>query len=74
MAKGVEIRGNTVRVYFKYNGQKCREPIPGGATPANIANAERLAAIINYEIDQGTFNYARHFPDSAKLKISTIGY
>ena len=42
MADGVEVRGNRVRVYFRYQGELCREPVKGEATPANIANAHRL--------------------------------
>ena len=63
MAAGVEVRGNHVRVYFRYQGELCRETIPGDASPANLVNAERLVGVINYEIEAGTFSYARHFPD-----------
>ncbi|AHD15297.1 site-specific integrase [Pseudomonas plecoglossicida] len=74
MAAGVEVRGNHVRVYFRYQGELCRETIPGDASPANLANAERLVGIINYEIEAGTFNYARHFPDSPRVKTNTLGH
>lgn len=74
MAEGVEVRGNRVRVYFRFDGELCREAIPGDATAANIANAERLAGIINYEIKMGTFSYARHFPDSPRIKTNTLGH
>lgn len=74
MADGVEVRGRTVRVYFRYDGELCREPVPGEATPENIAQAERLVGMINYEIKAGTFSYARHFPDSPKVKTNTLGH
>lgn len=74
MADGVEVRGNRVRVYFRYEGELCREPIPGDATPENIAQAERLVGMINYEIKAGTFSYARHFPDSPRVKTNTLGH
>jgi len=74
MAEGVEVRGNRVRVYFRYQGELCRESVSGKATPANIANAQRLVGMINYEIQQGTFNYARHFPDSPRVQTSTLGH
>lgn len=74
MADGVEVRGKTVRVYFRYEGELCREPFPGEATPENIAQAERLVGMINYEIKAGTFSYARHFPDSPKVKTNTLGH
>lgn len=74
MADGVEIRGNTVRVYFRWEGELCRESLPGKATERNIAHAKRLATIINYEIEAGTFDYARHFPDSKRLNQNRFGY
>jgi integrase len=74
MANGVEVRGNRVRVYFRYLGELCREPFNGAATPANIAQAERLVGVIEYEIKAGTFNYARHFPNSPKVKTNTLGH
>lgn len=74
MADGVEVRGNRVRVYFRYEGELCREPFPGSATPENIAQAARLAGMINYEIKAGTFSYARHFPDSPRVKTNTLGH
>lgn len=74
MADGVEVRGKTVRVYFRFEGELCREPFPGKATPENIAQAERLVGMINYEIKAGTFSYARHFPDSPRVKTNTLGH
>jgi integrase len=74
MADGVEVRGKRVRVYFRYEGELCREPFPGEATAENIAQAERLVGMINYEIKAGTFSYARHFPDSPRVKTNTFGH
>lgn len=62
MHEGVEVRGNSLRVYFRYQGELCREPFPGDASPANIEQASRLAGLIRHEIKHGTFSYARHFP------------
>ena len=73
MPDGYEIRGRSVRVYFRYDGELCREPI-GNATPENIKRAERLAKIITLEIEAGTFDYARHFPESDRIKASTFGH
>jgi len=74
VANGIEVRGDKVRVYFRYEGDKCREPVPGKATPENLAYAERLVAMVNHEIAAGTFDYARHFPGSIRLKSNTIGH
>src|SRR3990167_1688916 len=74
MADVVEVRGNRVRVYFRHEGELCREALPGDASPENIAQAERLVGIINYEIKAGTFSYARHFPYSPRIKTNTLGH
>ncbi|WP_397377086.1 Arm DNA-binding domain-containing protein [Pseudomonas sp.] len=74
MADGVEVRGNRVRVYFRHQGELCREAMPGDASPENIAQAERLVGMINYEIKAGTFSYARHFPESPRVKTNTLGH
>jgi integrase len=74
MADGVEVRGNRVRVYFRFEGELCREPLPGDASPERIANAERLVGTINYEIKEGVFSYARHFPESPRVKNNTFGH
>lgn len=74
MANGIEVRGDKIRVYFTYEGEKCREPVPGKATPEAIAYAERLVGMINHEIAAGTFDYARHFPNSKRLKESTLAH
>jgi integrase len=71
--KGVEIRKKSVRVYFYWEGQLCRETI-GPPTDKNIQHAERLAQIVRYELDAGTFDYARHFPDSPRVQQTTFGY
>ncbi|GEM_PF-594169 len=74
MHEGVEVRGNSLRVYFRYQGELCREPFPGDASPANIEQASRLAGLIRHEIKHGTFSYARHFPNSVKVKTNTFGH
>ncbi|WP_282389611.1 DUF3596 domain-containing protein [Pseudomonas sp. PS01296] len=74
MADGVEARGNSVRVYFRFNGELCRELVPGGNTPENREHAKRLVTVIEYEIQAGTFDYRRHFPESTKLAENTFGH
>ncbi|MNM35820.1 hypothetical protein D3C81_465220 [compost metagenome] len=36
LADGVEVRGNQLRVYFRYQGELSRATIPGNASPANL--------------------------------------
>ncbi|VVO66106.1 hypothetical protein PS896_01075 [Pseudomonas fluorescens] len=62
------------RFYFRFNCELCRERFPGGNTAANREHAARLVNIIEYEIQAGTFDYSRHFPDSGKLVENTFGH
>lgn len=73
MADGYEVRGKSVRVYFRYEGELCREKI-GEATPENIERARRLASIIKLEQESGTFDYKRHFPESDKVQENSFGH
>lgn len=73
MPDGYEIRGRSVRVYFYWEDQLCREKI-GPNTPENVEFAKRTAEIIRYEIENGSFDYARHFPNSPKVLTATFGY
>ncbi len=71
---GVEARGNSVRIYFNYQGVRCRESLLGGNNPATVAHAKRMVEIIDYEIETGTFDYSRHFPNSPKLVENSFGH
>lgn len=73
MADGVEIHGNSVRVQFRYEGERCRERV-GPNTPEIVDKAKKLAGLIRYEIDNGIFEYARHFPDSPRVEKNTFGH
>lgn len=74
MPKGVEERGQTLRVYFSYDNERCREPLDIKATPDNIAYAARLVQQIEHEIKNGTFDYSRYFPNSSRLVKNTLGH
>lgn len=73
MPEGYEIRGKSVRIYFNYDGELCREPM-GPATPDNIEKTRRLAQIIRYELEAGTFDYSRYFPDSPRVHKTRFGH
>jgi integrase len=62
--KGVEIHGNHLRITFMWRRRRCRESLGLPITKANIKHAAQLRAAILHEIKLGTFDYARHFPDS----------
>ncbi|PTQ87679.1 Arm DNA-binding domain-containing protein [Agitococcus lubricus] len=74
MQKGVEVRGNSIRVYFWYNGELCRETLGLPATEANLEYASKLIQVIHFELSQDTFKYARHFPNSKKAKEGLFNY
>lgn len=64
---GVEIRGNSVCIWFMYRGKRCREILKGwSATPANIKKAGNLRALVLSEINLGEFEYLSRFPSSKK--------
>ena len=63
---GVEPHGDTLRIWFYWNGERVREQLELSPTPANREIAARLRARIVAEIAHGTFSYARHFPNSPR--------
>ena len=74
MANGVEKHGNKLRIYFYYEGEKCREPLGLAATAENITYGEAKAAQINHEIKTCTFDYKYHFPNSKRVTENTLGH
>lgn len=71
LPRGVEINGSRLRIVFMLYGERCREPLPGISTitKASIAYADNKRRSILAEIKEGRFDYATHFPDSAKGAI-----
>lgn len=62
---GVEARGGSVRIIFRYNGRKHAETARGiDPTPVGIRRAVRLAAEIRERIRAGTFVLSDYFPES----------
>jgi hypothetical protein len=60
-------RHGRLRLAFKYyNGETYREPLGVEANKRTRA-AERLRATIQLELAAGTFDYARRFPNSARV-------
>ena len=64
---GVEVRGNSIRVQFTFNGKVLRrtlnldgKPLP--PTAANLKYAHRLAGEIRERIRFGSFSLAEYFP------------
>lgn len=64
---GVELRGQSIRIWFMYMGKRCREQLKGWLpTPANIKKAGQLRMVIVSEIALGEFDYRARFPGSRK--------
>jgi hypothetical protein len=62
-------RHGRLRSGFKYyDGLKCREPLGVSANQQTIAEARRLCATIQFELKAKTFDYAKRFPDSDRVK------
>ena len=74
---GVERRGGKLRIYFNYNGEKCREPLGLGLglgnTPENVTYAQNVVATVQHKIKPCTFDYSKHFPESSRLAELTFG-
>lgn len=65
---GLEIRGNTIRIRFAWNGRRCSETLNYSPTKAGIAAASRLRDQVKDLIRHGAFTdakYAELFPGSA---------
>lgn len=67
--RGVEARGSSIRITFKFQGRRRRETLKIPPTAKNLKYAEGKRAQILYEIEIGTFDYGKHFPDSPLAKL-----
>lgn len=73
----VEVRPNSIRIHFRYQGRAQKETLyiagkPAAPTPANVNYALRLAKKICTEIRLGTFDYAEHFPHSPRAVVVAV--
>lgn len=67
---GVEVNPGIkgrIRISFMYKGVRCKETLNLAPTQTNIKYAGNLRAAIVTEIAKGTFDYAKHFPDSPRV-------
>ena len=73
MPTGVEMNGKQLRIWFIFNGQRCREPLEGisKVNKAAIAYADNKRRTILAEIKEGRFDYAAHFPSSPRAAMFT---
>lgn len=69
LPQGVELRGNTLRICFTFEGERCREIVcHGDVDDLSIALAERLRGQVLNAIATGRFDYQVYFPDSRRAK------
>src|SRR5262245_65106759 len=67
---GVRARsGSSIEIDFYFQGVRCRERVKLQHTERNIKHCERWKARIEDEIAKNEFDYAKHFPDSPKIKF-----
>lgn len=59
---------SSIKVDFRFRGERCREKLRLDPTPANLRYAARLKATIEHEIAIGVFDYAKHFPTSPRAR------
>lgn len=65
---GIERRDKAIRIDFMYGGKRCRETLKVPLTFANVEYAVNKRKSILLEIRQGVFDYAVHFPESARAR------
>lgn len=73
LPRGVELRGDTLRIRFKWHGKRCSETLTYPTTQAGIAAAARLRDQVAQMIRLGVFNeqkYAELFPTSPNAAYS----
>lgn len=71
MGRGQGVRAaskSSIAISFQYRGARCREKLKLPPTEANKKYAARLKATIEHEIATGTFDYAKHFPNSPRAR------
>ena len=65
---GVEIRGRSIRIKFKYQGKWVRETLNWLPTEIGLEAASTKLDTVKREIKFRTFKYEEHFPDSKRAK------
>lgn len=76
MSAGLEIRGNSMRIWMKpiTTESPIKETLDWPYTPENVDRAKKLAELIKLEIQLDQFSLAKHFPNSKHIKKNQISY
>ena len=66
-------RHGRLRIAFKYyDGRTYREPLGVQASKRTRVDAQRLSATIQLELSAVTFDYAKRFPNSERVKTLSL--
>lgn len=65
---GVEVHGESLRIWFIYQGKRVRENLGVPDTPKNRRMAGELRSSVCFAIKTGTFNFMTQFPNSANAE------
>lgn len=65
---GVQIHGESVRIWFTHQGQRVYEKTEFAPNERGLAAAARLRAECQQKVKLGIFRYADYFPDSPRAK------
>jgi integrase len=67
--KGVrQVSASSYEISFQFNGVRCREKIKLPPTKINFEHVVNLRGEILNQIERGTFDYAKYFPESPRAK------
>lgn len=74
LPEGISIRGKrSIRIRFSWSGKRRSEVLRMVPTRRNVQFAARKREAILHEIAMGTFDYAKHFPNSRQLRKLKAG-
>lgn len=74
MSASLEIRGNSIRIRINDGSKVIRETLRWKKSPENLEKAEKLVKLISLEIEMGTFDLIRHFPESKYIEKNSISF
>ncbi|MDQ7743184.1 MULTISPECIES: tyrosine-type recombinase/integrase [Comamonadaceae] len=70
---GVEVRGNSIRVFFMYKRDRHAHTLPLEPTRNNIKHADQLRSAALFALRNGTYNEADFFPHSRSAASLPLG-
>ena len=75
MSAGIEPLARSIRIWWRdAEGKIQRETVNWLPEPDNIKRAKNISVIIDAELANGSFDRARHFPNSKHLKQNQMSY